>query len=51
MDIKAAKPLLEKSKYWRGVINEWKNSGLSQAVFCKQKNLVHSGFSTCPFVY
>lgn len=37
----------EKSEvYWQSLSNEWKQSGLSQPEFCKQKNIRYSQFTT-----
>ena len=30
---------------WEIIVSEWKNSGISQAKFCKNKNIPHSTFS------
>jgi hypothetical protein len=30
---------VEKRKYWEGQLNSWKASGLTQAAYCREKNL------------
>ena len=30
---------------WETIVSEWKNSGISQAKFCKNNNIPHSTFS------
>ena len=31
--------MTERAKYWRGLLREWKGSGLSQAEFCRQRGV------------
>ena len=39
------KSTLEKSEIWRQHIKNWKQSGLSQKVYCKQENLNFHAFN------
>ena len=35
----------ERSKYWRHVVKEWETSGMTQAAFCRERDLSSAAFS------
>ncbi len=35
----------ERSKYWRGGVKEWEASGMTQASFCRERELSPAAFS------
>lgn len=39
MEGKRAAERAEKRRYWEGLLKSWKESGLTQAQYCREKNL------------
>ena len=35
----------ERSKYWRGVVQEWEASGMTQVSFCQERDVSPAAFS------
>jgi transposase-like protein len=44
MVIKSRISAENKITHWQNLINEWTNSGLSQAAFCRTRGIAHSNF-------
>lgn len=44
MENKAKISLSDKKVYWQNIIREWEKSGMSQAAFCRTRNITHSNF-------
>jgi len=44
MENKAKVSLSDKKVYWQNLIREWEESGMSQAAFCRTRNITHSNF-------
>ena len=44
MEKKINLSVMDKEVYWKNLIKEWKNSGLSQAEFCQQNKIAQSNF-------
>ena len=42
MENKAKVSLSDKKVYWQNLIREWEESGMSQAAFCRTRNITHS---------